>query len=62
MMGKLIELSDYRKKVQTSHRDGIFMEVVPPMLIFRHMRGGAVVKEERVVSESMLRELLDWMI
>jgi hypothetical protein len=58
-MGMVIELSDYRIKAPSEPRDGFRLEVVPPVMVVRQFRDGVLVGEERVVSEYMLREMLD---
>ena len=58
-MGTVIELSDYRRKAPSEPRDGFRMQVVPPLMVIRHFRDGVLVGEERVISEYLLREMLD---
>jgi hypothetical protein len=58
-VGTVVQLSDYRKKVTTQPENGFSVEIAPPVLIVRHFHNGVLTKEERVISESMLRDLLD---
>lgn len=58
-MGAVIELSDYRRKAPSEPRDGFCLQVVPPLMVVKHFRDGVLVGEERVISEYMLREMLD---
>ncbi|MCU0574637.1 MAG: hypothetical protein MUC41_16820 [Syntrophobacteraceae bacterium] len=64
-MGELIELSSYRKRrteaISTDLIDGYTLRAEPPFMVVRHFRNGAFVGEERVISETMLKELLDGM-
>ncbi|NLJ26546.1 MAG: hypothetical protein GX433_00850 [Deltaproteobacteria bacterium] len=60
-MGKVIDFFQYKKMETPEPIDGTYMEVAPPIIILRHFKKGAMVKEERVVSEYMLRELLERM-
>jgi len=60
-MGTVIELSDYGKKAEVQPEDGFYMEVEPPVMVVRRFRDGIFVGEERMISEWMLREMLDRM-
>jgi hypothetical protein len=56
-MGKLICLSDY-KKAREIQGQGFYMEVLPPVIIIRYSKQG-IVQERHIISERMLREILD---
>ncbi len=58
-MGKIIDLSEYRAKRKGHPRDGIQIEVVSHVMIVRHYQRGILIGEERVISERLLRDMLD---
>ncbi len=64
-MKKVIDLRMYREKSRQNKRaaprsiDGFYMEAAPPFIIFRHYQTGVICKEWHVLSEYMLREILD---
>lgn len=64
-MGELIELSKYRgrraKAAEADLVDGYTLRAEPPFMVVSHFRNGAFIGEERVLSEAMLKELLDRM-
>jgi len=57
-MGKVIKLSNYRRKAATPSKDAFYIEVEPPIMVVKYYRHGVLVEEHRVVSEYMLREML----
>jgi hypothetical protein len=57
----VIELSDFRKRGPGEPCDGLRLKVEAPVMVVRHFRDGVLVGEERVLSEYMLREMLDRM-
>ncbi len=59
-MGTVIELSDWTKS-QSELKDGFYLEFEPPFMIVRRFRDGVLVGEDRVISEYMLREMLESM-
>ena len=60
-MGEVVELSDFRRRASAEPLDGYFLHVEPPAMVVRHFRNGVCIGEERLISEIMLRELLDHM-
>ncbi len=60
-MGTLIDFSEYRAKKNGHPLDGIQIEVVSHVMIVRHYQKGILVGEERVISERILRDMLDEM-
>jgi hypothetical protein len=56
-VGELICLSNYRK-AKENQGQGFYMEVIPPFIIIRYSKQG-IVQERHVISERMLREILD---
>jgi hypothetical protein len=55
--GELICLSDYRK-TKENQEQYFYMEVIPPVMIIRYSKQD-IVQEQHVISERMLREILD---
>ncbi len=60
-MGTLIDFSEHRAKKNGHPMDGIQIEVVSHVMIVRHYKEGILIGEERVVSERILRDMLDGM-
>jgi len=60
-MGTVIRLSDHRRKAEAAPEDGYYISVEPPVMVVRHFRDGVLLGEERVLSEYMLREMLERM-
>ncbi len=60
-MGTVIDLSEYRAKKSGHPLDGIQIEFVSHVMIVRHYQKGILIGEERVISERILRDLLDGM-
>lgn len=58
-MGKIIDFGDYREKHKPKRSDGVYMETVPPYIIFKYYENGIIRKEYRLISERMIRDLLD---
>jgi hypothetical protein len=58
-LGDLLSLCNYRKRLETSTERGLTIEAQSPFMIVRHLRNGSVHREEKVLSESMLRDLFD---
>jgi hypothetical protein len=58
-VGTLIDFSEYRAKKSGHPPDGIQIEVVSHVTIVRHYQKGVLSGEERVISERILRDMLD---
>jgi hypothetical protein len=63
-LGEVLDFVKYREKAVGSRigakwREGIYLETAPPFIIFKEYRGGVIGKEWRLISEYMLRELLN---
>ena len=58
-MGEVIDLLDYRASMKEKERNGIYMQIVPPAVLIQYYRNGVMVEQHRVISEYMLRDLLD---
>ena len=64
-MSKVIDLRMYREKLWRTISgklhldDGVYMEASPPFIIFRQYQAGVICKEWRVLSEYMVREIMD---
>jgi len=67
-MGNVIDLESYRQKLRHNHTgtsppfDGICMETVPPFITFRLYQAGIVSRELHLLSEYLVREIMDNMI
>ena len=61
-MGKVIDLLEYRASMKEKERNGIYMHIVPPAVLIQYYKNGVIVDQHRVISESMLRDLLDEMV
>jgi hypothetical protein len=60
-MGKIVDFVKYREKAVPNQRDGLYVEAQPPFVIIGSWENGAFRKEYRLMSENMLRDLLDEM-
>ncbi len=64
-MSKVIDLRMYLEKSRGISReaprpiDGVYMEAAPPFIIFRHYQTSVICKEWCLLSEYMLREIMD---
>jgi hypothetical protein len=58
-VGEVIDLLDYRASMKEKERNGIYMQIVPPAVLIQYYRNGVMVEQHRVISEYMLRDLLD---
>ncbi len=62
-MGKVIDFLAYRQRTGANRggadkpRDGIYLEADPPFIVFQHYEAG--VLRQRLLSENLLREILD---
>jgi hypothetical protein len=61
-VGEVFDLLEYRASMKENARDGVYMEVVPPAIRIKYYQNGVVVKQHQVISEYMLRDLLDEML
>ncbi|MGA3116718.1 MAG: hypothetical protein ABSF90_20035 [Syntrophobacteraceae bacterium] len=65
-MGNVVDFVEFKQKsgqnrIELEREDGTYMETVAPFIIFRHYEAGAIRKEWRVISEYMLREMIESM-
>lgn len=58
-MGEVINLEKYQARAAESARHGMYVEVLPPVVLVKYYRNGVLTEQQRVVSESMIRDLLD---
>jgi hypothetical protein len=58
-VGEVIDLLEYRANMKEKERNGIYMQIVPPAVLIQFYRYGVIVEQHRVISEHMLRDLLD---
>jgi hypothetical protein len=63
-MGNVIDFVKFKQKsgqnrIELERKDGTYMETVPPFIIFKHYEAGAIRKEWRLISEYMLREIIE---
>jgi hypothetical protein len=61
VVGEVIDLLEYRASMKEKERNGIYMQIVPPAVLIQYYRNGVIVEQHRVISEYMLRDLLDEM-
>jgi hypothetical protein len=64
MVGQVIDIVKYLERSRTiqnesNQTDGYYLETNPPFITVKHYENGVVRKEFRVMSEHMLRELLE---
>ena len=60
-MGKIVDFVSFKEKAAPNRRDGLYVEAHPPFVIVGSRENGALRKEYRLISENMLRDLLDEM-
>ncbi len=64
-MSKVIDLRMYREKSRGNRPeaprpiDGVYLEAAPPFIIVRHYQTGVICKERCLLSEYLLREIMD---
>lgn len=58
-MGELIDLQKFRKEVERPATNGLIMETRPPLILFKYYENGMLVEQHQVISEHLLREMLD---
>jgi len=58
-VGEVINLEKYQARAAESARHGMYVEVLPPVVLVKYYRNGVLTEQQRVVSESMIRDLLD---
>ena len=63
-MGEVLDFGKHREKaagsrIRAQWREGVYLETAPPLIIFKEYRAGLIRKEWRLISEYMLRELLE---
>jgi len=58
-VGEVINLEKYQARAAESARHGMYVEVVPPVVLVRYYQNGVLKEEHRVISESLTRDLLD---
>jgi hypothetical protein len=60
-VGRVIDLMEYRASIKEKERNGMYVLIVPPAVLIQYYRNGVIVEQHRVISEYMLRDLLDQM-
>lgn len=55
---KLIDMAAYRKRHPPEPEEDCLVTIDPPYLTVKHRKRGVVVREERLLSETLLREIL----
>lgn len=63
-MGDVIDFVQYRESLKSNLaeanlREGVSIQTYPPFIIFKHYKAGMVHSECRLISEHMLREMLE---
>ena len=58
-MGEVIDFERYRARAGEQARNGLFLEIMPPVILARYYENGVLIEQHRVVSETMIRDLLD---
>ena len=61
-MGEVIDFERYRARTGGQARNGLFLEIMPPVILVRYYENGVLMEQHRVVSEAMIRDLLDQMV
>lgn len=61
-MGEIIDFERYRARAREQARNGLFLEILPPVILVRYYENGVLMEQHRVVSEAMIRDLLDQMV
>jgi hypothetical protein len=61
-MGEVIDLESYRAGKRDTLRNGLYIEIAPPVVFVKYYENGVLTEQHRVISEYMLRELLDEMV
>jgi hypothetical protein len=61
-MGEVIDLQGYRTNKRDNLRNGLYIEIAPPVVFINYYENGVLTEQHRVISEYMLRELLDEMV
>jgi hypothetical protein len=59
LVGEIIDLQRYRARAGDNERNGLFMEIVPPVVLLKCYEKGVLVEQHHIISEYMLRDLLD---
>ena len=60
-MGEVIDFQSYRAISKEKLRNGICIKIDPPVVVVKYYENGVLTEQHRIVSEYMLRELLDSM-
>jgi hypothetical protein len=58
-LAQVIRLSDYRDIAGQDRLTGFSLELAPPFIIVHHYRDGVKTKQYKVISEHMLRQLIE---
>lgn len=64
-MGVVLDFLAFRERSRThlsgpqKQLDGVCVEAAPPFLVFRQFQAGVICQESWLLSERLLRELLD---
>lgn len=60
-MGDVIDFERYRPKAGERVRNGLFIELMPPVILVGYYENGVLMGQQRFISEDMVRDLLDEM-
>ena len=61
-MGEVIDLQKYRTNKRDILWNGLCVDIQPPVVFIRYYDNGVLMEQHRVISEYMLREMLDEMV
>lgn len=60
-MGEVIDFERYRPKTGERARNGLVMELMPPVILVGYYENGVLLEQQQLLSEDMIRDLLDQM-
>jgi hypothetical protein len=58
-LAQVYHLSDYRERAREYRRNGFSLELAPPFIIIQYYRDGVKTEKHRMISEHLLRHLLE---
>lgn len=61
-MGEIIDLQRYRARAEEHARNGLIMEIMPPVILLNYYEKGVLVEQHRIISEYLLRDMLDGLL
>jgi hypothetical protein len=61
-VGEIIDLQRYRARADVKERNGLFMEILPPVILVKCYEQGVLVEQHHIIFEYLLRDLLDEMV